>query len=234
MWNVNLSRGLLWRTDRHRDLVVGPMDCFRQYLAPSWSWASQPMTVWGLISEAQGYQRNEYYESIQNTYATIVEAWCRPMGCSAFGALQDGQLVVDAYVCDVLLAVSEWHGRQQIQDLSIQLENGAVIRLDRQDERSLDWPVSLVRQKTPSNSEVDILLQDKRSANGDLQLACSGYVCLCRLFAGGFLILANSQKCVGAYERLGVLGFSTPLSPDLNKNLEEVQAACSRRRIAII
>lgn len=174
-----------------------------EYVAPSWSWASHPSNIVWVYDSVDG--GNPQYE------AQVVEAWCSPADGNKFGAVSGGALTLRARNCPAHIEVPAYkRGDEGLwrKSVMVTLEHCAASpeMMTRSGafgtNRPLDYAVQSVSDRTGG---VDALQRVERRERKDAatQEQVSGQVHLVWLTSTRYLILADSRKSVGAFERLG-------------------------------
>ena len=199
LWRSELLLGLSWRPYGLPEDDPTPS---QEYIAPTWSWASYPGSVF-LSWSSHG---DDYH-------ATVLEAWTVLKGPDPYGAVSDGAIVLSGVHCDVEMTIQE--------NSSVQLDfgNGEV-------ERWLCWSsCNMDMMLVERDTDVDWLGGNPRYLRRvtpwqttDRQPACSGTVRLLWLSRLECLILTPSRRKEGSYERLGI--FDDYPTPGMPKNMQ--------------
>ena len=200
LWKSDLVGQLMWQSSPSYDEV----EAYKQYIAPSWSWASTPAPT-------------SYVTPPLTSCVDIILAWCKVPGQNPFGPVTDGAIILRGVHCRAEVHVYK-NLDTDSSHIGIALDHTDVY--DSQNTSSdfgfLDgFRVKPVTMRTRT-SEVLKTLQRVPGRQPDEQNPCQGFVHLLWLTEYVCLILAFSQRELGAFERLGILDISmAPPMPDL-------------------
>ena len=134
-----------------------------------------------------------------------MEAWCRPVGLNPFGEVSDGALVLTAWHAVVELRFNA--SADKLNQVTVNIINTAS-----QFTLEIDWNVYW-DHPIVSHSLVDHRGNSHRCLKAARCLeevlpegeAVWGQVVLLRVMDNHYLILCESLRCVGAFERIGLL-----------------------------
>ena len=199
LWENKLLAGLCWNSNRPPEDDPRPD---QEYIAPTWSWASHPESVF----------LNRSWHGDDNQ-ATVLEAWTVLKGPDLYGAVSDGAIVLSGVHCDVEMTI------QENSSLQLDFGNGEV-------EEWLWWSSYMDMMLVERDTDVDWLGGNPRYLRRVTpwqttcrQPDCSGTVHLLWLSKERCLILTPSRQKgkEEAYERLGVF---RPRAPKMPKTLQ--------------
>ena len=201
LWKGDLIRQLMWHNRPSYDDLT-PYDT---YVAPSWSWASNP-TPTGY------YQYPKQYESLP--CVRLVEANCVLSGVDPLGAVQDGYLLLHGVHCEAQAEISiskpdNWpHIKLNFDDGKIKESGGSHSEFSFLD----GLRVHSVGMELVPGFRCSTLQRYHVSTSREQEI-CSGRVRLLWLEDDVCLLLAYSQRVRGAFERIGIL--DSDMSPSI-------------------
>ena len=194
LWKDDLLSGLAWiafGTSSKHD--PSP---HQRYIAPTWSWASLPSSVWH-------FPRSNW----TGDAASVVDAWTALEGPNPYGAVSDAAIVLSGHHCDAELTIPE-------RGLDGQLDFGhGDVQTVRLGSKPFQFIALDVMRVEPDTTNADRhhgnarYLRRATDRQSDAQAACSGTVRLLWLDVLTYLILTPSCRKgkEEGYERLGIL-----------------------------
>ena len=201
LWKGDLVNQLMWQNWPAYD----EMRTHEDYIAPSWSWASTPAPTF--------YRDTPYTSRVE-----VIFAWCTLAGWNPFGAVTDGAIVLKGVHCQAKVRFFKKPEDKNSPQISVAFDDGTVYESEgsHSEFSFLDgYRVKTVTMLT-SSREVLKTVQRVPGPQPDEQAPCAGNVRLLWLADDLCLILAYSQRELGAFERLGILDISmAPPMPDL-------------------
>ena len=203
LWRNDLLAGLAWIPSLSSPGLSSPgsgphRECLglhREYIAPTWSWASQSLPA----GVGYSYPRSYWTKRNPDLDASVLEAWTALEGKNPYGPVSDAGIVLFGLHCDAKLTIPERgdakldFGHGDVQTVSLGLDFYKLDFMRVVPDANVD--------RLGGNARY--LRRSDRQANK--QPACSGTVCLLWLTEEISLILTPSRRREGAYERLGIL-----------------------------
>ena len=190
LWKGDLIALLAWVPS----LWSSSSGLHREYIAPTWSWASRPAGVW------YRYKRSYLTTHVTDLDASVL-AWRTDLESeNPYGPVSDAEIVLSGFHCDAELTIPErgfdaeldfGHGGVQTVHLGIYFH-------------ALDC-MRVVPDTTVDRLSGNPRYLRRSGRQADRQTACSGTVHLLWLTKHISLILTPSRRRMGAYERLGIL-----------------------------
>ena len=201
----------LWRSDLVAQLMWYNIPSYEgtqphgRYIAPSWSWASTPVPTC--------YDEMPFASRVE-----IKDAWCTRAGLNTFGPVIGGAIVLRGIHCQADVAIlrskdTQWPVvRMVFAGGKCHEAEGSHWEFSFLD----GFRVHTVRMTLPSGDQLETV-QRVQGVQADDQAPVAGKVRLLWLTDFHCLVLAYSQREMGAFERLGILDVSmSPSVPDIS------------------
>lgn len=217
LWTDHLIEDLLWQPD----FGIEPMPAPREYIAPTFSWASLGVSI-------------RCTEHAVKDFATIEEVQCFPRGNDAFGQITGGYLRVTGYLFEATCMLKTIDGPysdifSDFYTLRFQVPNSPLSGK----RPFFTCDAELENITVPLTSETMINTARRRRIGTDCTNAFRPCKLWCLRLAGvdehrtgyvtheHYLVLASSGTTVGCYERVGKAYYGF-----LNREqVQEVEAA---------
>ena len=200
LWQGDLIRQLMWHNCPSYDDLT-PYDT---YVAPSWSWASNPTPTWY-------YRYPDRYKLL--SCVRLVEAKCIPSGSDPLGAVRDGYLLLQGVHCEAQAEIS-LSKSENWPHITLTFDDGRTSESD-----SSNSEFSFLDGLRVHSVEMELVpgvrcstLQRYHVSTNHKQDLCSGRVRLLWLDEDVCLLLAYSRRIHGAFERIGILESGMPPS----------------------
>ena len=114
LWKDDLIAGLGW--ERLMVPINGPRPC-QEYIAPTWSWASLPLTV---VYPTRSHGTRDSRDA--DLDASVLDAWTALEDQNLYGRVSDAAIVLCGFHCDAELTVPE----NSQQDAQLDFGHGDV------------------------------------------------------------------------------------------------------------